>query len=173
MSGTVETEDRRSRLLRHLAQPGSFAQVSPLGCGRIALYRSMDGTSLGAGYVPVQEAEDAVAAGLACWNGTGKARRLRLVAVATPERSLSTRRMLVDGVAQPVLVDDRESPLLWLHRRAGKDGKPHLGRGIRRGRALSRRSDVGANAAAHDDELGCGLRSRGARAGPRSRQRLG
>lgn len=126
MSGTVETEERRSRLLRHLAQPGAFAQVSPLGCGRIALYRSMDGTSLGAGYVPTQEAEDAVAAGLACWNGTGKARRLGLAAAATPERSLSTRTMLVDGVAQPVLVDDRENPLLWLHRRAGKDGKPQI-----------------------------------------------
>lgn len=126
MSGTVQTEERRSRLLRHLAEPGAFAQVSPFGCGRVALYRSAGNTSLGAGYVPMQEAEDAVAAGLARWSGIGKARRLRLAAAAAPERALSTRTMLVDGVAQAVLVDDRESPLLWLHRRAGKDGKPQI-----------------------------------------------
>lgn len=115
-----------ARLLRHLAEPGAFAVASPLGCGRIALYRSTAGTSLGAGYVPAQEAEDAVASGLARWSGAGKARRLVLVAEPAPERALSARTLLVDGVAQPVLVDDRESPLLWLHRRAGKDGRPQI-----------------------------------------------
>jgi hypothetical protein len=126
MSGVAESAGSRSRLLRHLAEPGAFAQVSPFGCGRIALFRSHGGTSLGAGYVPVLEAEDAVAAGLARWSGTGKARRLVLAAAAVPERTTSVRTMLVEGVAQPVLVDDRESPLLWLHRRAGKDGKPQI-----------------------------------------------
>ncbi|RDJ23550.1 ATPase [Bosea caraganae] len=127
MAENSEADVRRSRLLRHLAEPGAFALASPLGCGRIALYRANGGTSLGAGYVLAQEAEAAVAAGLARWDGTGKARRLTLAAAApASKRALSTRTMLVDGVVQPVLVDDRESPLLWLHRRAGKDGRPQI-----------------------------------------------
>lgn len=125
MTKPVETQ-KPSRLLRHLSEPGAFGMVSPLGCGRIGLYRSTGGTSLGAGYAPVQEADDLVAAGLACWTGTGKARRLNLAAEAPPERALSTRTMLVDGIEQSVLVDDRESPLLWLHRRMGKDGRPQI-----------------------------------------------
>lgn len=126
MNGAEDVRAPRSRLLRHLAEPGAFALVSPLGCSRIALYRSQGGTSLGAGYVPAQEAEDAVAAGLARWTGTGKARRLALAPAAMPARALSTRMMLVEGAAQAVLVDDRESPLLWLYRRAGRDGKPQI-----------------------------------------------
>lgn len=125
MSGW-NTRELGSRLLRHLHESGAFALASPLGCGRIALYRSSGGTTLGAGYVPAQEAEAAVAAGLARWGGTGKARQLTLAAPAMPERALSTRTMVVDGAAQTVLVDDRESPLLWLYRRAGKDGKPQV-----------------------------------------------
>lgn len=126
MSGGGNTREHSSRLLRHLAESGAFALVSPLGCGRIALYRSSGGTSLGAGYVPAQEADDAVAADLACWTGTGKSRRLTLAAEAVPKRALSTRTMMVDGAVQDVLVDDRESPLLWLYRRTGKDGKPQV-----------------------------------------------
>ncbi len=117
---------KRSRLLRHLGEPGAFGMVSPLGCGRIALFRSKEGTSLGAGYAPAEEADALVAAGLAAWTGSGRARRLTLLATGAPTRALTSRTMLVDGAEQKVLVDERESPLLWLHRRLGKDGKPQI-----------------------------------------------
>ena len=119
------------RLLRHLAQPGAFGLVSPLGCGRIALYRNVNGTSLGAGYVPNDAADAAIAAGLAAWSGEGRTRRL-LVATPTgraghPDvRSLTQAIVQIDGRQQTVTLDERESPLLWLHRRPGKDGKPQI-----------------------------------------------
>ncbi len=37
--------------------------------------------------------------------------------------------MSVDGEIQSVLVDERESPLLWLYRRKGKDGRPQISDG--------------------------------------------
>jgi hypothetical protein len=117
--------DARARLLRHLAEPEAFGVVSPLGCGRIALYRSKAGTSLGAGYAPAEVAEALVADGLACWSGSGKLRRLTL-AIASPARELASAVVSIDGRRQEVLLDERESPLLWLHRRMGKDGKPQI-----------------------------------------------
>ena len=50
MTAGIESNER-NRLLRHLAGPGCYGLVSPLGCGRIALFRTVNGTSLGAGYV--------------------------------------------------------------------------------------------------------------------------
>lgn len=116
----------RDRLLRHLGQDGAFGTISPLGCGRIALFRSDGGTSLGAGYVLAQAADALVAEGRACWNAAGRTRRLVVVAEAQPGRALASRVMVVAGVAQAVLIDERESPLLWLHRRMGKDGQPQI-----------------------------------------------
>ena len=55
MTGESERRDR-IRLLNHLAEPGAYGVVSPLGCGRIALYRERGGASLGAGYVTAQAA---------------------------------------------------------------------------------------------------------------------
>jgi len=119
------------RLLRHLALPGAFGLVSPLGCGRIALYRSVGGTSLGAGYVPNAVAEAVIADGLAAWSGEGSARRLLAATPAsgagrTVGRSLAQAVVHIDGHEQTVTLDERESPLLWLHRRPGKDGKPQI-----------------------------------------------
>lgn len=126
MTGDDAVHDDRARLLRHLGQPGAFAMVSPLGCGRIALFRSHGGTSLGAGYVPDAAAQALVADGLVCWSGLGKGKRLVAVAGAAPGRELASRVVHVDGTATRVLCDERESPLLWLHRRNGKDGKPQI-----------------------------------------------
>jgi hypothetical protein len=117
--------DARARLLRHLAEPEAFGLVSPLSCGRIALYRNKAGTSLGAGYVPAEVAEALVADGLAGWDGAGKMRRLTL-AIAAPARALASAVVSIDGGRQEVLLDERESPLLWLHRRKGRDGKPQI-----------------------------------------------
>jgi hypothetical protein len=116
-----------SRLLRHLSEPGAFGLVSPLGCGRIALYQTVRGASLGAGYVPAAEAEALVTTGLAAWKGESGALRLRLAdSDDDGRRAFAQVTVMVDGEAQPVMLDERESPLLWLHRRPGKDGKPQI-----------------------------------------------
>jgi hypothetical protein len=125
MTGAERT-DNHGRLQRFLAEPGAFGAVSPFGCGRIALYRNADGATLGAGYASAAEVDALVANGTACWSGSGRGRRLSLAAANMPERALSIRKVVVDGAEQPVLTDDRESPLLWLHRRSGKDGKPQI-----------------------------------------------
>lgn len=115
--------DASARLLRHLAQAGAFGRVSPLGCGRIALYRTTGGTSLGAGYAPAEAADALLADGLVVWSGEGSARRL----LATEPGSHAVPAVVqVEGGRQEVMLDERESPLLWLHRRPGKDGKPQI-----------------------------------------------
>jgi len=120
-----QDRNERHRLLRHLAQPGCYAVASPLGCGRIALYREARGASLGAGYVSAETVTVLIADGEIAWNGTGKAARLVLyggaAACPLPEE---TRSATADPL-QPEF-DERESPLLWLYRRAGKDGKPQV-----------------------------------------------
>jgi hypothetical protein len=115
-----------SRLLRHLSEPGAYAVDSPLGCGRIALYRGdVGGATLGAGYVAAAEADALVSTGFAVWVTKGGRRRLCL-ADAQVERPRTTTTVMVDGKAQQVVLDERESPLLWLHRRSGKDGAPQI-----------------------------------------------
>lgn len=122
-------EDRNqspSRLLRHLSEPGAYGVDSPLGCGRIALYRrGAGGATLGAGYVEAAEVEALVAAGFAGWITEAGKRRLRL-AGTEPDKSRATTTVMVDAEAQQVVLDERESPLLWLHRRSGKDGQPQI-----------------------------------------------
>ncbi|RXT52973.1 hypothetical protein B6S44_19745 [Bosea sp. Tri-44] len=113
-------------MLRHLSEPGAYAVDSPLGCGRLALYRrAAGGTTLGAGYVPVAEADVLVAAGFTAWFTEEGRRQLRLVDVEA-QRPRATTTMVIDGQAQEVVLDERESPLLWLHRRLGKDGAPQI-----------------------------------------------
>lgn len=120
---TVEPDRREhERLLGHLGGAGCYAIASPLGCGRIALYRDVNGTSLGAGYVAMATAAALVAQGRIGWSGKGRAARLVLLAgsVACPGAS-------AQEPARPrPAMDDRESPLLWLHRRLGKDGQAQI-----------------------------------------------
>jgi hypothetical protein len=127
MSAEQQDQDAHARLLRHLGQPGAFGLVSALGCGRLSLGRTVNGATLGAGYAPMAAADSLVADGLACWSGAGRSRRLILSGGgAAPGRALASRLIPVDGQQRMVLVDERESPLLWLHRRMGKDGKPQI-----------------------------------------------
>ncbi|WP_460449417.1 DUF6456 domain-containing protein [Alsobacter sp. SYSU BS001988] len=87
-------------------------------------------------------ADALVRSDLACWTGRGDDRRLRLSTAgaaflrrrqAAPEhaflaqhRPLSARAVEIDGREAPVVMDDAESPLAWLRRRTGKDGRPLL-----------------------------------------------
>jgi len=120
---TEQARKDAARLLRHLAGEGCYGIVSPLGCGRLALYRQVRGTSLGAGYVPVETVEALMEQGLVAWSGTGPGARLALVQAAGQPESAAA------SVAEPPpapAMDERESPLLWLHRRPGKDGRPQI-----------------------------------------------
>lgn len=169
MNRSGDMEGQRARLLRHLAQPGAFGRLSPLGCGRIALYRSTHGTSLGAGYVPSEVAEDLIADGLASWSGEGSARRLLANQSGSgARRALAEGVVHVDGLMQAVTLDERESPLLWLHRRPGKDGKPQIsaeefaaGERFRSDLTLARmmpRTTMNWDAALAPDDRGAGAR---------------
>ncbi|HEV2553816.1 MAG TPA: DUF6456 domain-containing protein [Bosea sp. (in: a-proteobacteria)] len=125
-----ETRERieaaAARLRRHLAQPGAFARLSPLGCGRIALYRSGGGATLGAGFVPKEAADALAAQGDALWSGQGEGRRLHAVQGAPDRPAIAPAVIERDGRSETVMLDTRESPLLWLHRRPGRDGKPQI-----------------------------------------------
>ena len=112
MTSENEIERDAARLLRHLREKSGFACRSPLGCGRIALYRQAGSASLGAGYVRSDVAELLISRGEAAWeegDGTPRLRRTEAKAAEAAPK-----------------IDDRESPLLWLHRRRDKDGKPQI-----------------------------------------------
>ncbi|CAH1654074.1 ATPase [Hyphomicrobiales bacterium] len=120
-----QDRSERRRLLGHLAQSDCYAVASPLGCGRIALYREANGTSLGAGYAMADVVNALIAEGLVTWSGTGRAARLALCGSAESRPSPEKTRPEEVAAPQPVL-DERESPLLWLYRRPGKDGHPQI-----------------------------------------------
>ncbi len=125
MSAEIERQER-GRLLRHLAAPGCYGLVSPLGCGRIALYRTVNGTSLGAGYVAAETANALEAEGLVAWSKDAGAARLGL-ASSLPDAPIVEKARPEPGEPPAPAMDDRESPLLWLYRRPGKDGRPQIG----------------------------------------------
>lgn len=120
-----DERNARSRLLKHLSEPGCYGLVSPLGCGRIALYRTANGTSLGAGYVASETVLALEAEGFVAWSKGTKAARLGLTPAA-PKASVSEQRRPEAGAPPAPAMDDRESPLLWLYRRPGKDGRPQI-----------------------------------------------
>jgi len=124
-AGTERNE--RARLLQHLAEAGCYGLVSPLGCGRIALYRTVNGTSLGAGYVAAETVQAAEAEGLVAWSKDAKVARLGL-ATPMPMPKAPAMEKTRSGVSKSPApaMDDRESPLLWLYRRPGKDGRPQI-----------------------------------------------
>ena len=123
---TVETErSERSRLLKHLAEAGCYGLSSPLGCGRIALYRTVNGTSLGAGYVASETVQALEIEGIVAWSKDAKAARLGL-APSRRKASVGVKAQSEAGEPPAPAMDDRESPLLWLYRRPGKDGRPQI-----------------------------------------------
>jgi hypothetical protein len=123
---TAESErNERNRLLKHLAEPGCYGLVSPLGCGRIALFRTVNGTSLGAGYVASETVQALQAEGRVSWSKDAKTARLGLASPAPAVPAAATEASRAQGSPAPAM-DDRESPLLWLYRRPGKDGRPQI-----------------------------------------------
>lgn len=124
MSARIETNER-SRLLKHLAGPGCYGLVSPFGCGRIALFRTVGGTSLGAGYIAAETVKALETDGLVTWSTEGRISRLGL-APSVPGGSGAGAAAQASSRPPAPAMDDRESPLLWLYRRPGKDGRPQI-----------------------------------------------
>ncbi|MBN9450770.1 MAG: ATPase [Bosea sp.] len=123
---TVEiASNEAGRLLKHLAGPGCYGLDSPLGCGRIALFRTVNGTSLGAGYVSAETVQSLQAEGLVSWSKDTKPARLGLVPSAPGSSAAKKAQSGADAPSTPAM-DNRESPLLWLYRRAGKGGRPQI-----------------------------------------------
>jgi hypothetical protein len=131
------------RLLRHLAQQGAFALPAVDDAGQLLLYTTRNGVTLGAGFVPFGAAGELERDDLAGWETVVHgARRF----VATPAGRAHARRDTARGddpflaqhrslaqtdLAEPdgftrVTINEAESPLLWLYRRRGPDGRPFL-----------------------------------------------
>nr|WP_052232170.1 DUF6456 domain-containing protein [Methylobacterium sp. ZNC0032] len=123
---TIEiASNEAGRLLKHLAGPGCYGLISPLGCGRIALFRTLNGTSLGAGYVSAETVRVLEAEGVVSWSKDMKPPRLGLTPSASGAPAVETAQSVPKVPPAPAM-DDRESPLLWLYRRPGRDGRPQI-----------------------------------------------
>jgi hypothetical protein len=119
------------QLLRLLAERG-FARACPFQPGRIALYRpgGAAGVTLGAGHARLNVAAALEAQGLARWTPS-PSRRLLITAAG---EALATQRARLpeapparlkaeEREGHAVMVNLAESPLAWLRRRKGPDGK--------------------------------------------------
>jgi Domain of unknown function (DUF6456) len=126
-------------LLRHLNSKGCFAKKDALRDDGLALYRVVSQVTLGAGLAPLSAAEALMARGFAQWDD-GQAPRLLItpagkaacVSGGDSGTSHTARQAPAEGRRieishsgpQPLQVNMNESPLMWLHRRKGKDGRP-------------------------------------------------
>lgn len=131
------------RLLQALAETGACAAPSDLDDDTIVVLGAKNGVTVARARLPAAAGAAALAQGLAQWESDGAARRLRLTeagrahlrrldAPADPEtdpfaarRGAYVARALEKG-ARPTLVNEAESPLAWLARRKGADGRPFL-----------------------------------------------
>jgi hypothetical protein len=142
--GKTRRGDSRAlaRLLEALAEAGARAAPSDLDAAALIVFAPRNGVTLARAQLPAKTAEEAAAAGLAQWEREGKSRWLRLteagrahlrrLRTADPEldpfraQHGAIERRTVEKGAPPILVNDAESPLAWLARRRGADGKPFL-----------------------------------------------
>lgn len=131
-----------NRLLVALAEAGAGAAPSDLEDETIVVLAPRKGVTVVRARLPAAVGRTAVSEGLAVWSREGAARRLRLTEAgraflrraANLDEELDSfraqhgdhaRRSLEKG-ARPTLVNDAESPLAWLARRKGADGRAFL-----------------------------------------------
>ena len=138
----VEVQDRDGLTravavaLRELAGEGCFG-TRALRSDYISVAASKRGITLAVGHIKAAVCERIVASGWAEWRGSPDHARLvlndvgRLVARKVMERlpkevsdDIEIEERVVGNATQAVMVDRRESPLAWLARRKGADGKP-------------------------------------------------
>ncbi|MEK4033551.1 DUF6456 domain-containing protein [Methylocystis sp. IM3] len=130
------------RLARALGEAGASAVRSDFEDDTLVVLVPRKGVTVPRARFAATIGGQAVAQGLAKWDCDGAARRLRLtdggraflrrLAAADPEldpfraqHGDHARRAPEKG-ARPTLVNDAESPLAWLARRKGADGRPFL-----------------------------------------------
>lgn len=131
------------RLLEALSEAGARAAASDLEDDTIVVLAARNGVTVVRARLPASTGAAAIAEGLVEWEREGATRRLRITgagrahlrrleapadSTADPFRaqhSLYVARPLEKG-ARPTLVNEAESPLAWLARRKGRDGRPFL-----------------------------------------------
>jgi hypothetical protein len=130
------------KLLEALAEPGARAARSDLDDDALVVFAPKNGVTLARARFSLQIADAAIGGGLAQWEREGKARALRITEAgrahlrrsATQDEALDPfraqhgdfdRRAPEKGAAV-TLVNDAESPLAWLARRKGVDGRRFL-----------------------------------------------
>ncbi len=122
--------------LRELAGEGCFATRS-VRSDYVSVAASKRGVTLAVGQIKSTLCERLVAAGWAIWGGRGETARLTLTDAGRAVAQTVVDRLpqeLAEGFeiedrttaqgVERVLVDRRESPLAWLARRKGADGRP-------------------------------------------------
>jgi hypothetical protein len=130
------------KLLEALAEPGARAAPSDLEENILIVFAPKNGVTLARARFPAQAADAAIGAGLAEWRREGKIQALLLTDAGRAHlRRSETRDDALDPFraqhgdfarrapekgAPPIIVNDSESPLAWLARRKGADGKPFL-----------------------------------------------
>lgn len=141
---TLANQETRAldRLVAALAEPGAGAAPSDLEDETLVVLAPRKGVTVVRARVPASTGRMAVAQGLAAWAREGTARRLRLTEAGRAHlRRLAANPAEVDPFraqhgehhmrqlekgARPTLVNEAESPLAWLARRKGADGRPFL-----------------------------------------------
>lgn len=140
--GEMAAMRARNRLLQALSEPGAGAAPSDLEDDTIVVLAPRNGVTVVRARLPAAVGRSALGQGLVEWARDGVARRMRLteagrallrrLAADDPEidpfraQHGEYRRRAPQKGARPALVNDAESPLAWLARRKGADGKPFL-----------------------------------------------
>lgn len=130
------------KLVEALAEPGARATPSDLEENTLIVFAPKNGVTLARARFSTQAADAATSAGLAQWERDGKVRALRITDAGRAHlRRLETHddgldpflaqhgdfeRRAPEKGAAPTLVNDAESPLAWLARRKGADGRRFL-----------------------------------------------
>lgn len=133
------TSPATGRILACLAEPGAFARRSSLDKGQLVLFRTRRKLTLSAGQAAEADCAPLIAAGLVAWTMIGRQPHLVISAAglaachrdpapvraepAADGRPQTPRAMA--GHEAPV-INTRESPLAWLHRRRARDGRPQI-----------------------------------------------
>jgi hypothetical protein len=128
----------QNRLLRALAEPHGFAAFC---AGKLVVHSGSGNTLHSGAAFPAAAAAGLISSGAAAWDKLAGERRLVLTsagqacarrlseadqqdAFVNQHRALETGQMLVNGEAASVSVNLKENPLLWLHRRRGRNEAP-------------------------------------------------
>jgi hypothetical protein len=139
----VSSERTLRRLLAALQPRDAHATQGTLDPDTIIVCAASRGVTIVRATLPAAVATHAVSEGLAAWSLEGKKKVLRLTDAgrAFLRRDAAGRSAEIDGfraqhdeiahraatpASPPVMINESESPLAWLARRKGVDGKPFL-----------------------------------------------